>query len=328
MKDCDQSDPDYSKLIEEYGALELLLSEPEPETPRLLVDDATPESLTRFLPRHGYRAACLTDEATFLELALGRYSGTPNLNLCLNAWGGKGGSIDRKGAETIELPEAFVTLGLCIQPAPLKELAANKAALGKGFVPRFLACLPVGKIGTRQVVQEPIPQDVKDAWGALVGRLLNTTARTLKLSLDARQYVTSVEEELEPRWGGDLSSIKAWGSKAVPGQLLRLAAVLHCASGAENDVVALETVKAARTLIDYFLQHACYIADVSREDWGLDGAKKVLHQIKKLQLTSFIYTKMQSEIWEFHSMLAKKFLTMLTVDWYSPTSSGPKRPCK
>jgi hypothetical protein len=175
-------DDDKAKdLTAKYTELELLLARPEPEVPRVLVDDATSESLVPMLLKHQGRAACLSDEAVFLEVAMGRYSHEPRLELYMRGHDGHSYICDRAGREPVHLPSVHLTLGFCIQVEPLRKYAQNMHALERGFFPRFLTAMPSSLMGRRQIVlHSPHErQQAQDEWEVLILKLLNDRTRRL-----------------------------------------------------------------------------------------------------------------------------------------------------
>jgi len=284
--------PEYAKLAEQYGAIARFLELPDPDSPRLLISDATPEALSVFLSRHEYRAACIHDEATLIDVVLGRYSKQPNLGLLLNSYDGNGGAVDRIGRETLILPEAYVSLGLCVQPSVLSKIMGDETAIGRGFAQRFLTCLPESMLGQREVVLSAFPAEVQTAWDELVTMLINDKReRRLTHTLDSWDYVRKVERGLEKSIGPTkyLEPHAEWVSKAAPGQLMRIAAVLHCASGAETDVVALSTLKAAYKLVNYYCEQQQFMAFVNAVSEAVDNdvAAKIVDKLKAKRLSEF-----------------------------------------
>jgi hypothetical protein len=191
-------DEDIDALTKQYAQLELELSEAEPELPRLLVDDATCESLAPFLQKHDGKAACLSDEAVFLEVALGRYNGNPNFELYLRGWDGGDYRVDRVGREPIYLPEVNLTLGLCIQVQPFLELAKNEVAEARGFLPRFLIAMPRSMMGHRQFVLDGNVSQA--AWNELIFRLLRDHRQhLLDHSDEGYQVIKEFVSKYEPK---------------------------------------------------------------------------------------------------------------------------------
>jgi hypothetical protein len=281
---------DLAGLTRQYAQLELEFAQPEPELPRLLVDDATCESLAPFLHKHEGKAACLSDEAVFLEVALGRYNGSPNFELYLRGWDGGDYRVDRVGREPIYLPEVTLTLGLCIQVQPFLELARNEVAEARGLFPRFLVATPRSMMGHRRFVLDG--GVAQAAWNELVFRMLrDRRPRALEHSEEGYRVIKEFVEKYEPKLADnrELVSLRSWCGKAIPGQMLRVAAVLHCASGDPATVVKADTLRAAIVLIEYFLAHVKQVSNVKEEDMALDMARKIRDYITRNGMDRFTW---------------------------------------
>ncbi|MBR7838444.1 DUF3987 domain-containing protein [Actinospica durhamensis] len=126
-----------------------------PAIPRLFVDDVTPEALASILAEQGGSLAILSAESEVFNVIVGRYSGSPNMNVFLKGHAGDALRVDRRGRppETIENPA--LTLGICTQPAALADLAAIPGAAGRGLLARFLFTVPDVAIGSRATDPEP-----------------------------------------------------------------------------------------------------------------------------------------------------------------------------
>ncbi|RBQ21981.1 hypothetical protein DP939_04755 [Spongiactinospora rosea] len=106
-----------------------------PRAPRLTADDVTPAQASTLLYENGGRLAILSAEGTFFEQIMGRYSnGKPDLELILKGHAGDRLVVDRRGLEEfVERPS--LTLGICIQPQLLQDIAAKKQMTGRGLWP-------------------------------------------------------------------------------------------------------------------------------------------------------------------------------------------------
>jgi hypothetical protein len=288
------------ELTRRYGDLDHLLAQPEPEVPRLLVDDATPEALVPFLHKHKGRAACLSDEAVFLEVALGRYSGNPHFELYLRGFDGGEYRPDRVGREHLYLPAIYLTLGLCIQVQPFLKLARDADAEHRGFFPRFLTAMPRSLMGHRQFVLDGDLEMAQAAWDGLIVRLLKEqTSRNLGHLPEGYGIIKEFETKYEPKLADnrELASLRAWVGKAVSGQMLRVAAVLHCASGEKANVIKPDTLRAAITVIEYFLAHTRQVHNAREEDMALDIAHKITDHLTRNKVKKFNYAHFKRHIW-------------------------------
>ena len=120
-------------------------------------------------------------------------------------------------------------------------------------------------------------------WDDLVSGLFRTHAepRLLEQSEGGYRLIGEYMARSEPKLADsrELAPLSAWVGKAVPGQMLRIAAVLHCAAGRRDDVVGMDCLQAAVRVTDYFLSHARTIWNAKEENAPLDIAKRVLDYI-------------------------------------------------
>jgi hypothetical protein len=280
-------------LLEKAAKLRADLEQPEPTMPRLLVDDTTPAGLADFLERYGSRAACLTDEAAFLEVAMGRFD-EAQYEIYVRGHDGGDYRMDRRGEHReIYLTSIHLTLGLCIQDDCLQKLANDSVAAGRGFFPRFLAGVPQSLMGSRKFNPDADIAEAKEKWNQLVfglfgkyphdaiSRAFDNQPRLLTHSEEGKAIIRQVVDHYEPKLkeNHELSPIRAWVSKAVPGQYLRLAGVLHCATGDESNVVRVDCLRAAVPLLEYFLAQQRRIFNVTAEEVILKRAQRILKDI-------------------------------------------------
>lgn len=272
------------ELTNQLVELEKSLDGPEPAVPRLLVEDATSEALVPVLQKHDGRAACLSDEATFLEVAMGRYSDDPKYEMYMKGHDGGDYRNDRAGKEHVYLPRVNLTFGFCIQVDAVKKYAADPVARGRGFWPRFLVSMPHSMLGVREFKLKPPDalDGVQAAWNARVISLLDTNVvRRLDHDEEGYDIIRQFEQKYEPLLADnkELSPLKAWVSKAVSGQMLRIAALLHVASGDKCNTVRHDALRAAIKITEYFLAHTKFMNQVNNEDKGLELAESIKRKI-------------------------------------------------
>src|SRR5690606_22618176 len=89
---------------------------PEPQVPRLIVADVTPEKLAEMLAAHQRGLTLVRDELQALFGNFGKYGGGSDEPLYLSAYSGDFSPIDRKKGGTINAPRAFLSITGGIQP--------------------------------------------------------------------------------------------------------------------------------------------------------------------------------------------------------------------
>ncbi|WP_449064789.1 YfjI family protein [Planomonospora algeriensis] len=207
-----------------------------PIMPRLTADDTTPEQATTTLTEQGGRLAILSAEGAFFEIVLGRYSSRPNVELLLKGHAGDRLQIDRRSrTEAVDRPA--LTIGLCVQPQMLQDIAAKPQMQGRGALARFLFSVPRDLIGNRKIEPETVSRRVIEEYGTRLTRMaLDLTRRSgppavIGLTAGALRLHTEWRGEIEPRLrigNGDLETLREWAAK-LPGATARLAGLLHLA---------------------------------------------------------------------------------------------------
>lgn len=287
-------------LIEEIKTLESELPE-VPASPRLLMDDVTPESIPHFLSRQKECAGILEAEGGLFETLAGRYSsGVPNLDAVLKFWGGEPVHVDRRSGEAIVLSNPALTICLSPQPEIIRGLVDKPGFRGRGLVGRFLFLLPKSRVGSRDVEPQPIPQAVQAKYSAKVKSLLNMpwaldadgkpTSYALKPAPDAYQewkaFYQDVERELGP--GGEFELMADWAGK-LHGAVMRLAGLLHLV---EHDTphdhhISLGTMRQAIALAAVLTEHARAAFALMGADPDIECAKHILAWLVDRRIESF-----------------------------------------
>ncbi|MER7622753.1 DUF3987 domain-containing protein [Streptomyces sp. NPDC126503] len=278
--------PERDNLVAEaIGLAQTAESLTVPPRPRLLADDATPETVTTLLAEQGGRLAVMSAEGGIFDIIAGRYSGVPNMEVFLKGHAGDRLRVDRRTRqEFIEAPA--LTMGLAVQPSVLEDIGKNRGFDGRGLLARFLYCLPESLVGYRKIDPDPVPPAV----GATYER--NVFALTLKLAdwtdplvvqvgPEADAALKAYGEHLEPQLrtkGGRLGHIGKWAGKLV-GAAARIAGLLHLAEridGGTNTPISATTMGAAIELADYFAAHALTVFDLMGADATLARARSLL----------------------------------------------------
>ncbi|MFO0915258.1 MAG: DUF3987 domain-containing protein [Pirellulales bacterium] len=170
-KSAERADP---AARDEAVALSIQLScEPEPELPRLLVDDATVEKLGMILAAQGGRIASMSPEGGVFDLMAGLYSksGMPQFGLYLLGHSGDDLLTDRVGRPGVRVERPALTCAYAMQPAVIEGLAQQTAFRGRGLLARFLYAAPKSWIGRREICPPPVPDQVSEAYHQLVRQL-------------------------------------------------------------------------------------------------------------------------------------------------------------
>jgi replicative DNA helicase len=247
----------------------------EPVMPRLLADDATPETLGGLLAKYD-SLAIVTAEAPIISNVLGRYdsSGAANLDLMCKAYEGERTQVDRRNREEL-LERPLLTVLLTVQPLVLRRLIEHETARQQGLVARFVFVAPESLLGRRRHDDATVLPSLRQAWEDTVRRVYTRDALTeptqtgsvgsvsdreigdfrISLSPSARKLLKLLRQELEARLveDGDLRPAADWIARHV-GRIARIAALLHLAGG-RGEVVEDDTVLRAMEIGEYLLAH-------------------------------------------------------------------------
>jgi DNA primase len=247
-----------------------------PVLPRLLANDATPEALGGLLAEHG-SISVIAAESAFIDNLAGRYSdGKANLHLVCGAYSGEPHTIDRRGHDPAQISRPLVSITLTVQPHVLEALVSHPIARAQGLVARFAYAVPETRLGRRQVDAPEVPQDVEEAWAAVVRRVAKSADKTdrtaetggfvssvsnfqpvrITLTAEARALLSSLQTENEPRLapGAELHEIADWAGRHH-GRVARIAAVLHLCGHDPAEPISGDTMGAACKIGSYLLQH-------------------------------------------------------------------------
>lgn len=228
---------------------------------RLLADDTTPEALVSLMAANGGRMGLVSDEGGIFDTIAGKYSnGRVNLDVFLKFYSGSPLRVDRKGREQETIEHPTLTMLLMVQPVVLEAIMNNREFEGRGFLSRPLYSLPKSLVGKRRYRTQPVPKEIEEDYTAAIYALLSVDgeAQTIRLSPEADQEAERFFNHLEQRLADDFSEdLESWAGK-FHGQVMRLCDVLHCCQyfqEAAQIPVSLETMQAAQTIGEYFLEH-------------------------------------------------------------------------
>jgi hypothetical protein len=269
-----------------------------PVMPRLVADDITPEAAASLLAEQHGRLAVLSAEGGIFATLAGRYSsGVPNFDVFLKGHSGDMLRVDRKGRPPEHVPAPALTLGLCIQPEVLRDIAALHGFRGRGLLARNLYSIPADTVGHRKIGEDGIPEDVRDGYAASVQALVRTLAEwtdpaVLTLTPAAAALLLSAEQDIEPRLdmdAGDLAGIRDWASKQI-GAVARIAGLLHLATHLTDGwgrPIEVATMASALKIGDYYTAHALAAFDHMGTDPAIEAARTVLRWIERDQPDRF-----------------------------------------
>lgn len=261
----------YKKLIgqdvlsndEKKEAVELkkAISEPQLETSHVIVNDATPEALVKYLASNDGCGAIITDEGGLFETLAGLYSkNQANTDLMLKAWDGTVYSQIRVGRNDCYIESPLLTFGILAQPVVIKKMMEKDAFIGNGFKERFIFYQPESKLGSRNSNPPDMTEEQKNCFSAIMSELfsLRESGRSIVLTLSEevhteRQKLNEKVEMLFKKGVG--KKYPAFVSK-LQEKIIRIAALYHLIDKGINDTtIDIDDFRKACALGNIFLGH-------------------------------------------------------------------------
>lgn len=254
----------------------------------LVSDDITMEALASVMAANDEKMAIVSSEGGIFNTLAGLYTnGVVNMDIFLKAYSGDFFQSDRQGRKRESLQHPALTVLLMVQQAVLEAIMGNEDFKGRGLLARFLYAIPASLVGRRRYDTTPVPREVEEAFRELIDRLLSIPytgeAQIIHFSQDAQEESRKLFYDLEPRLKGDLAQLGDWAGKHH-GRVMRIAALLHICDHVEdaaNVPLPGETVRRARIIGDYFIEHAksAYQIMGISEDQATKDAKYILKRM-------------------------------------------------
>lgn len=278
-----------------------------PQSPRVLVSDATSEALAEFLEEHYGRALVADPEGGVFDHALGGSNKAPRLDIWLKSYSGE--TIDERRVGQAGNPKSkgryvqtpLVSVAVATQPKALGPLFGNELAGAKGFLARFLTVIVPPELPEEFVREGLLPSTLVDQWRVATHRLLNSTRPTepidIPLSEEARElFVHWGQGELNTAKKGSTddaeSYLSAWNAK-FRGKVLRLALVLHVLAHENPGTMEIgaDTMRATLQWLPYLRAHNDLVSAALRDDPDLVIAERVLSWLEARDLAGEPFTR-------------------------------------
>lgn len=274
-----------------------------PPRPRLQTDDVTAEAIAGLLAASPHGAIGVhSDEADIFDLMAGRYSdGKANLGVFLKGHSGTPFTRDRRSGEMEYIARPAITMGLAVQPAIIKQLAARPEMREKGIVPRFLWSWPETNLGDRRSRRTTVPTEVIERYERTVKRLgrARYNARAVdvvEMSPEAREQIYRLMDVIEVQLGegGRLEFMRDWANKLV-GATARIAGLIHFGEEREGEI-SVGTVDRAITLAHYFLNHTMKVFTEADLDPLVRKAHAIVRWIERNKRDSFSQREIHQQL--------------------------------
>lgn len=272
-----------------------------PASPKLLVDDSSPEKLASLMASQGGRINLMSAEGGVFDMMAGRYSqGIPNLDVYLKGHAGDPLRVDRVGRASDMVKSPALNMALAVQPDVLSGLADKPGFRGRGLLGRFLYSIPRDTLGSRRTRPPAVSDSQKRDYAKNMGALYSLSPKipdaemsphTLKFSPLGQDVMQEFAEWLEPQLArdGQLADITDWAGK-LAGAVARLSGVLHMLENPGSPLegtIGEQTVRRAVSLGHYLLGHARYALSFMGADPDVEDARYMLGWLENRGLQCF-----------------------------------------
>lgn len=278
-------------------------------TPRVIVDDITPEKLAVVLAEQGGRILISSPEGGTFDIMAGKYSkdNAPNLDLYLKGYMGEDHIVDRINREAKQVSKAHIAMVLATQPEILRGLEQRQGFRGRGVIARLWFSIPDGTAGFQKFDAAPIAESVRAKRRAALRALLDIPIPgepyDLTFAEKAADHLIGLHRDvqLKMRPEGELSHVKDWASRAVGG-MARLCGILHLMEHAENPrlwevlISAAAALRAWSIMQDYLIPHALTAFTMMGKDSRVERAGDALGWIKRHRVDRFSRAELHKDL--------------------------------
>jgi hypothetical protein len=257
--------------------------------PRLLSDDASPQSVVSLLgANHGRLAIVSSEDGPFARLASLAKRAGPDLGNLLKAHAGEDVVVDRVGRAPVHVSAPSLAMGLRLHPHLLETVRTHDGLSGTGVLARFLFAVPDSLVGYREIETPPPDPAAQRTYSSLVNGLAERSDRSLRdgkppialrLAANAARDFLGLRRDIERRLrpGGDLAEIGEWAGKAA-GLVLRVAGLLHVAAhptDTPSEITAATLQGAVEIVVGFGVPHARAVLVGESGDETLERARRV-----------------------------------------------------
>ncbi|MFZ5635572.1 MAG: DUF3987 domain-containing protein [Pseudomonadota bacterium] len=274
-----------------------------PLEPWLLLNEPTLEGLQRLYQRGRPSIGLFNDDGgDFIHgHAMGNDNRAKSIAGLSRLWDCGEFSRSRGGDGTSKWYGRRLAMHVMIQPVIAEQVLSDRLLTEQGFLARCLLSWPESTIGTREYVAEDLGDDpAMRRYAERMRALLcmpavtrpasrnELTPRTLVLVPDAKAYWIEVANSIERDMRGDFQGIRPWASKAGA-QILRIAGVLSLVDDNRADVIPLEKVERATSLMQHYLHEAARINGTAIVPRRIEDAEALIQWCRRTR-RSWLYS--------------------------------------
>lgn len=247
--------------------------------PRYQVGDVTKEQLAVLMQgQPGEAMASMSSEARgVMSVIRGRYNRQGgDEDLYCSAYSGESIKVDRVGRPKVILKSPCLAACWMVQPDVIRTSLQTSSISESGLLPRCLTFNSDAEPKVRPCQPDPIPNELKIRWAALIRSLLNTYRAhganpfTAPISIEASKVLKDYEDEniRRRRGDGDLfdhySYVARWSENAS-----KMTLILHCTEHGEQAhiiQISRQSAENAVELMRWFSDEQLSVLSVGREE--------------------------------------------------------------
>ena len=259
--------------------------EKKKKSKRIIADDTTLAALSGLLWENNGKISVISTEGNFFTTIAGQYKNGTSIHAVLKAHDDECIKSDRKNRKCEDIENPHLTLLISLQQSELIKLFSNADFRGSGLVARMLVCKPKSKLGNREYDTEPIPKQVYRSYEKSMYRLLNYNEigdGILELSDKAHSVMADWFDYIESKLKDELAHMTDWAGK-LHGATMRIAGILQSMKyykDLENNLtVSEDTLIKAKTIAEYFLDHAKWAFALTEKNERVKAVEYVLEKI-------------------------------------------------
>lgn len=245
-----------------------------PRACKLLYEDGTIEALLHSMFLESRSAGLISSEGG--GILDGRIiSAMPKLNAI---WSGDSITVDRKSADSYELVDPRLTVGLMVQPSLLEKFLKGRGqeARGSGLLARCLVVRPVSTQGTRHADSQTVATNSLEEYATRITDILGEYApglldgsllkRVVTFTPEAKSLLVAIGNGIEQQItsGGRFEGRGDHASKLTD-NITRVAALIHCFELGHEAAIDTPILEAAISLCFMCSDHFAHVFNVEPE---------------------------------------------------------------
>lgn len=219
--------------------------------------DVTPDKLADLIVQNRELAIHDAEGTLFSHLSGTRHGTGSAWETMLQAFTGDPIKVHRIGREGGSVAGAHLVINTSVQPIVWKEIIADKNAVGRGAIGRFIVLNAQSNIGYRDPAAHqsyPIPSDLIDRWGSVIRELLDIKEpRIFELDDEQVRIVIKYKARLEKLLRDPENRLDGFGSR-LPGILIRIAQLFTLIDNPAATSMSTRYLECALGFGDYLMQ--------------------------------------------------------------------------